>query len=55
MAPRWQGQGLAREAVHELPALCFGQLQRHRVVAPLESAGLHREGNFRQNGWYTGE
>lgn len=24
-------------------------------VALLESAGLYREGHFRQNGWYTGE
>ena len=66
MAPRWQGQGLAREAVHALLALCFGPLQLHRVVALtdvrnlpcvalLGSAGLRREGHFRQNGWYKGE
>ena len=66
LAPRWQGQGLARAALHELLALCFGQLQLHRVVALtdvrnlpcvalLESAGLRREGHFRQNGWYKGE
>lgn len=66
LAPHWQGQGLARAAVHELLALCFGQLQLHRVVALtdvrnlpcvalLEGAGLRREGHFRQNGWYKGE
>ena len=57
---------MARQAVHELLALCFGQLQLHWVmaltdmrnlpcVALLESAGLQQEGHFRQNGWYKGE
>ena len=66
LAPRWQGQGLAREAVQALLALCFESLALHRVVALtdvrnhpcvalLERAGLRREGHFRQNGWYKGE
>ena len=66
LAPRWQGQGLAHEALRELLRFCFEALGLHRVVALvdprnqpcvalLERAGLRREGHFWQNGWYKGE
>ncbi len=66
LAPRWQGQGLAQEALRELLRFCFETLALHRVVALvdprnqpsvalMERAGLRREGHFRQNGWYKGE
>ena len=66
LAPRWQGQGYAQDALRGLLRYCFGELGLHRVVALvdvrnqpcvalLESVGLRREGHFLQNGWYKGE
>ena len=66
LAPRWQGQGLAQEALRELLRFCFEALALHRVVALvdprnqpsvalMERAGLRREGHFRCNAWYKGE
>ena len=66
LAPRWQGQGYATEALRTLLGWCFEALHLHRVVALvdvrnlpsvalMERAGLRREGHFRQNGWYKGE
>ena len=66
LAPRWQGQGYATEALRALLGWCFEALHLHGVVAlvdvrnlpsvaPMERVGLRREGHFRQNGWYKGE
>lgn len=66
LAPRWQGQGYAVEALRGLLRYCFEELDLHRVVALvdprnqpsvalMERAGMRREGHFRQNGWYKGE
>ena len=66
LAPRWQGQGYASEALRGLLGYCFGELGLHRVmalvdprnapsVALMERVGMRREGHFRQNGWYKGE
>lgn len=66
LAPRWQGQGYAREALLGLLGYCFAELKLHRVVANtdtrntasvrlLAGVGMRREGHFRQNGWFKGE
>ncbi|MDO7846519.1 GNAT family protein [Hymenobacter sp. M29] len=66
LAPRWQGQGYAGEALQGLLRFCFAELGLHRVVALvdprnapsvalMERVGMRREGHFRQNGWYKGE
>jgi len=66
LAPRWQGQGYAREALQGLLSYCFDVLALHRVialadtrnlpcVALLEAVGMRREGHFLHNGWYKGE
>ncbi|GAA4362547.1 GNAT family protein [Hymenobacter saemangeumensis] len=66
LAPQWQGQGLAREALRGLLRYCLETLQLHRVLALtdtrnhasvrlLESVGMRREGHFQQNGWFKGE
>jgi ribosomal-protein-alanine N-acetyltransferase len=66
LAAGWQGQGYAGEALRGLLGYCFDELMLHRVVALtdtrnlpcvalLEKVGMHREGHFRQNGWYKGE
>lgn len=66
LAPRWQGQGYAGEALRGLLRFGFRELALHRVVALvdprnqpsvalMERVGMHREGHFRQNGWYKGE
>ncbi|MFD2718162.1 GNAT family N-acetyltransferase [Hymenobacter monticola] len=66
LAPRWQGQGYASEALQALLKFCFEELALHRVVALvdprnqpsvalMERVGMRREGHFRQNGWYKGE
>ncbi|TGD77683.1 GNAT family N-acetyltransferase [Hymenobacter wooponensis] len=66
LAPAWQGQGYAREAVLALLGYCFEELVLHRVLALtdvrnqgcvhlLESVGMRREAHFQHNGWYKGE
>jgi RimJ/RimL family protein N-acetyltransferase len=66
LAPRWQKQGYAREALQELLRFCFEERGLHRVVALvdprnqpsvalMERVGMRREGHFLQNGWYKGE
>lgn len=66
LAPRWQGQGYAHDALAGLLRYCFVELELHRVlaltdtrnlpcIALLESVGMRWEGHFRENGWYKGE
>ncbi|KAA9332136.1 GNAT family N-acetyltransferase [Hymenobacter busanensis] len=65
LSPAYQGQGYAREALRSLLGYCFTELQLHRVYAItdalnlpaarlLESAGMRREGHFRQHVWFKG-
>jgi RimJ/RimL family protein N-acetyltransferase len=60
--PRYQGAGLATEAVREVLRLGFEGLRLHRIIgrcsaanagsaALLERVGMRREAHFRQNAW----
>ncbi|MGN9908495.1 GNAT family N-acetyltransferase [Phytohabitans sp. LJ34] len=60
--PRYQGAGLATEAVREVLRLGFEGLRLHRIIgrcsaanagsaALLERVGMRREAHFRQNSW----
>jgi RimJ/RimL family protein N-acetyltransferase len=62
---RFQGRGLAQEAVRALLDLAFGTLGLHRVraivdcrnaaaVRLLERLGMRREGHFVQHAWFKG-
>lgn len=66
LAPEYQGQGLAREALLGLLDHLFTVMSRHRVfasvdprngpsVALLERVGMRREAHFRQSLWFKGE
>lgn len=65
VAPEFQGQGVAREAISGLLNYLFTELNLHRVVATtdtrnlvacklLEKSGFRREAHFRQNLWFKG-
>jgi RimJ/RimL family protein N-acetyltransferase len=66
LAPEFQGQGLAREAILGLLDHLFTTRSRHRVfasvdprngpsVALLERVGMRREAHFHQSLWFKGE
>lgn len=65
LAPAWQGQGYAAEALRGLLDYCFRHLALHRVQATtdclnqpsarlLAGVGMRREGHFRQHVWFKG-
>jgi RimJ/RimL family protein N-acetyltransferase len=65
LAPTYQKQGYAVEAVKALLGYFFETLGKHRVYASvdpdnhaslalLERAGLHKEAHFRQSLWFKG-
>lgn len=60
LAREWQGQGLAREALHVLLDVLFGRLDVHRVqasvdprngasIALLRALGMRQEAHFRES------
>jgi RimJ/RimL family protein N-acetyltransferase len=66
VAPRWQGQGLAGEALEALLFIVFDTLQKHRLscsvdprnvrsVALMERTGFRREAHHRESLWLGGE
>jgi RimJ/RimL family protein N-acetyltransferase len=66
LAPSYQGQGLATEAVAGLIGHLFGPGRKHRVFASvdprntrslalLERVGLRQEAHFRESLWFKGE
>ena len=66
VAPDYQGQGFATEAVTGLLDYLFGTTQKHRVfasvdprnkpsIALLKHIGMREEAHFRQSIWFKGE
>ncbi len=66
IAPAWQQQGYAGEALKALFAWVFGTLGRHRIhasvdprnlasMAMLRSLGMRQEAHFRKSLWFHGE
>ena len=66
IAPEYQGQGYAREAVSLLLRYLFEQLGKHRVIAScdprnarsvkvLEAVGMRLEGHMMESTWSKGE
>lgn len=66
LAPNFQGQGLASEAVSGVMDYLFGSLQKHRVyasvdprnkpsVALLNRVGMRQEAHFRKSYWFKGD
>jgi RimJ/RimL family protein N-acetyltransferase len=64
--PDYWGQGYATETVRQLLGFGFGNLNLHRIYAPvtpantasarvLEKVGMIREGHFRQSLWMQGQ
>ena len=66
LASRWQGRGLAAEALELLLSTVFGTLQKHRIwcsvdprnvrsIALMERTGFRREAHHRESLWLGGE
>lgn len=66
IAPPYQGNGYASEAVHAMFELVFGQLGRHRIhasvdprnlssMAMLRALGMRQEAHHRESLWLHGE